>query len=359
VSFNQLSGSLPDLPANMTYLKVNGNQLSGTIPESLAYTSIAAYSAGNTQNLYLCGGHNTLTVPNSTVDGFIRAAAPQWRGSCTVSAAKTIGVYRSNTFYLRTQNTTGFANITVPYGSSPSDYPVVGDWNGDGIDTVGIYDRSNGLFQLRDSNTAGFADYGLVLGIAGDQPIAGRWTNDMTHTGVGVFRPSNGLIYLKKDLSTGFADFTMVLGIPGDIGVAGDWDGNELDSPGVYRPTSSTFFLSNKVLNGSVFGDYSLVLGFTGDVPIMGDWTSQGRAGVGVFRPSNGQIYLKNALRTGYANVGMTFGIANDVPVAGHWSSASGAPDAANLIVSAASAPIATAAPAPRIEHPSAPGYDG
>jgi hypothetical protein len=55
----------------------------------------------------------------------------------------------------------------------PGDKPVVGDWNFDGIDTIGVY--RNGIFYLRNSNTIGFAEMVFALGIPGDHPIAGNW----------------------------------------------------------------------------------------------------------------------------------------------------------------------------------------
>src|SRR3970282_1217033 len=44
------------------------------------------------------------------------------------------------------------------YYGNPSDYPFMGDWNGDGIDTPGLYRRSDGYVYLRNSNTHGIAD---------------------------------------------------------------------------------------------------------------------------------------------------------------------------------------------------------
>ncbi|MEP7285274.1 MAG: hypothetical protein ABI947_05845, partial [Chloroflexota bacterium] len=58
---------------------------------------------------------------------------------------------------------------------------------------------------------------------------------------------------MKNGLTTGYADFAMVLGIPGDVPVAGDWNSDGMDSPGVFRPASATFYLSNQIINGSVF----------------------------------------------------------------------------------------------------------
>ena len=273
----------------------------------------------------------------------------------------TIGVFRPRTatFYLRGSNTQGFADLTVQYGATNS-YPVVGDWTGSGITTFGVFDPSNGQFQLRNSNTPGAADETFVLGIAGDQPFAGHWQANAVHDGVGVFRPSNGLIYLKNDLGSGFADYTMVLGIPGDVGVAGDWDGNGISSPGVFRPNTVTFYLSDQVVNGSVFGDHAVTLGYAGDVPFAGDWSAQGHAGVGVFRPTNGLLYLKNDLTTGFADVNIVYGIPNDIPIAGHWGISSPAPHNSVIVPNTALPATATATPtqpALRLTQPDS--YDG
>ena len=304
----------------------------------------------------------TLTPTTTSASTLTATATSSTTSTATPSAtltptvqihkADTIGVFRPSTasFYLRSSNTQGYADLTVQYGTWAS-YPVVGDWTGGGVTTIGVFDRTSGLFQLRNSNTAGAPDETFTLGYPDDLPFAGRWQANATHDGVGVFRPSNGLIYIKNELSTGFADYAMVLGVPGDVGLAGDWDGDGVSSPGIYRPLSQNFYLSNQVINGPVYGDYQLQLGIAGDVPFAGDWIAQGHAGVGVFRPTNGQLYLKNALITGFADVQIVYGVPNDIPVAGHWGIANfPAPPINSLIVPNTALPAgATATPT----HPS------
>ena len=63
-------------------------------------------------------------------------------------------------------------NIVLTYGI-PNDLPVTGDWNNDGIDTIGIY--RGDTFYLRNSNTNGVADMTFSLGLDGDVPISGNW----------------------------------------------------------------------------------------------------------------------------------------------------------------------------------------
>jgi len=236
----------------------------------------------------------------------------------------TIGIFRNGTFYLRLANSTGYADLTVAFNPATQGYPVVGDWNGIGVDNVGVFDQTNGRFSLctvndtvQCANPANVRQ--VVLGFPGDVPLAGRWQSTSTMAGIGVFRPSNGLIYLKNSLTTGYADYTMVLGVPGDVGLAGDWNNKGYDSPGVYRPSTITFFLSNQVTNGSVYGDIALQYGFPSDAPVVGDWIGIGNDGVGLFRPTNGYTYLKNTLTTGYADITFVYGVAGDIPVAGHW----------------------------------------
>jgi PQQ-like domain len=243
-----------------------------------------------------------------------------------------IGVFRPSdtTFYLRNTNTSGPADLTTTLGAS-TDLPVVGDWNGDGVDTVGVYRPGTGQFFLRDSNAQGAPIvYTLVLGSSGDVPIAGDWTAS-GHDSVGVFRPSNGLIFLRNTLTSGFADFTMVLGIPGDTPVAGDWNGDGVDSPGVFRPSNGTFYLTNQICNCGVTADYAVTFGVGTDLPMAGDWTISGRSGLGVFRPSNGLIFLKNVpITSGVADTTLVMGIANDKPIAGHWVAPGPIPPPAN-----------------------------
>ncbi|MBX3082002.1 MAG: hypothetical protein KF716_10250 [Anaerolineae bacterium] len=243
-------------------------------------------------------------------------------GAITIVAGtpETVGIFRpaDGTFYLRNSNTTGTADRQISFGLA-TDLPIVGDWNGDGIDSPGVYRASTGEFFLTDSTHDPAAlNYSFVLGVPGDTPIVGDWDGDGKES-AGIFRPSNGLIYLRNALTTGFADYTMVLGIPGDVGIAGDWNGDGIDSPGVYRPSNQIFYVTNQVCNCAVFADAQLGFGSAGDVPFVGDWDGNGVTGVGVFRPSNQLTFLRNALTTGFADFTLVYGTTGDKPLAGHW----------------------------------------
>lgn len=259
----------------------------------------------------------------------------------------TIGVYFNGTFYLRNSNTVGYADITVTYGN-PGYLPVVGDWNGDGIDTIGVYVSDQGVFLLRDSNTTGNPQYAFVMGNPGDQPLAGRWDSSMMGSGVGVYRPSNGLLFAKKQLATGFADYTMVLGNPGDHGIAGDWDADGFDSIGVFRPAESRFYLANTMAGTTgtaaiIFGDYAFVFGPANAIPVAGDWTGTGQSRVGYLL--NGVYYLKNTFTSGPPDNVFAYGSPGALPVAGKWTNGPRPPQSIIVPVSSTAAPIRTAKP--------------
>ena len=80
-------------------------------------------------------------------------------------------------YYTRHQDSVGPAGAAATVGSFffgiPTDEFVLGDWNGDGIDTVGVFRVPQVL--LRNSNTTGTADQSFVFGEAGWVPVAGIW----------------------------------------------------------------------------------------------------------------------------------------------------------------------------------------
>lgn len=246
----------------------------------------------------------------------------------------TIGVYKNGVFFLRNSNTNGLADITTLFGGDPSDLPVAGDWNGDGVDTIGVYRGATGVYFLSDSNTVPSVTFNPVFGNPGDTPFAGKWTADMTHDGIGVYRNSNGILYQKKTLITGFSDFFAVFGNPGDQGVAGDWDGNGFDSIGIYRASNQNWFLSNNSQpSGITFSDMAFTWDMGANLPVVGDWDGNGTSTVGSLA-ANGVFTLHATNATiGVDNI-FAFGGTGSKPIAGKWFAAS-RPPSANGIISA------------------------
>jgi hypothetical protein len=235
----------------------------------------------------------------------------------------TIGVWRASNqnVYLRTSLTSGPANYVGIIGT-PTTITVAGDWNGDGTDTPGYYDPSNGFVSLSNNIDGSGPFINYVFGIGGDYPIVGDWNGDGIDS-LGVYRQTTGQLLLRNDNSTGFADFYMVFGIPGDIPIAGDWNSSGSDAPGVFRQSNNTFYLLYTVGNGSFFADEEVIFGTSTDQPVAGDWDGNGLTDLGVYRPSIGAFLLRmpdtSVTGGGHYTLPIPYGIPSDFGLAGRW----------------------------------------
>lgn len=274
---------------------------------------------GGNLNSRIPAGGGLITLPSTGVYVIeVTSFGEESTGSYTLilqsaSAAKTVGVFRPSNgiVYLKNSNTGGVADLNFVYGVA-GDKPIAGDWNGDGVDTLGIY--RNGTFYLRNSNTTGAADVVFPFGASTDQPIAGDWNGDGIDT-IGVYRPSTGVFFLRNSNSAGAADISFVLGNPGDVAIAGDWNGDGTTTTGVFRPSNGIVYLKNT--NSSGVSDIYLVYGNAGDLPLAGDWNADGISSVGIYR--NGVFYLRNSNTQGVADLVFAMGNNGDVPIAGDW----------------------------------------
>jgi hypothetical protein len=229
--------------------------------------------------------------------------------------------------------------LTAAFGAS-SDRPVIGDWNGDGSDDVGVWRPSDRRFRLDGNGNAvwdgptGGDTTTVAFGASADQPVAGDWNGDGKDE-VGVWRPSTRQFMLdangngRWDAAAGGDTLSAAFGVSTDRPVIGDWDGDGKDEVGVWRPSTRRFMLDTNG-NGSWDGTAALdtltgAFGASTDRPVIGDWNGDGKDDVGVGRPSDGKFRLDangTGLWEGPAGGDVTtgaFGVATDIPVAGIW----------------------------------------
>jgi hypothetical protein len=232
----------------------------------------------------------------------------------------TIGVYKAGVWYLRNTNNTGAEDILALFGGDASDLPVVGDWDGDGVDTIGVYRTITGFYFLSDSNMMPEVNHTFLFGNPGDAPFAGRWAADMTHDGIGVYRNSNGMLYAKKDLTTGFSEYFAIFGNPGDQAISGDWDSDGFDSIGIYRFANQRWYLSNdNTPDGITFSSLDFDWGIGNNSPVVGDWNGNGDSTVGFLTVTGNFVLHPNNATIGTDNV-FPFGPTDGKPIAGRWS---------------------------------------
>jgi len=206
--------------------------------------------------------------------------------------------------------------VVFNYGGA-SMLPIVGDWDSDGDDTAGVYDPATGFFFLRNTNSAGPADVVLTMGTSlpsqGLIPIAGDWNGDGVDT-VGIYSQSGGFFFLKNSNSSGDADITFSFGAGGLTPIAGDWNNDGVDTVGLYNPATGAVFLRNT--NSPTSGTFTLTFNGASGYPVSGDWNNDGVDTLGLYNPATGAWFLKNSNTSGAADIQFNFS-RGGLPVAG------------------------------------------
>ena len=175
-----------------------------------------------------------------------------WNGD----GVSTPGLYRQSDgfFYSRGSNTQGPADREC-FAGNPSDIPIAGDWDGDGDDNLGLYRPSEQRFFLFTSTCIGqpmgAAEVSFLFGNPGDKPVAGDWDGDGVDE-IGLHRESTGFFYWRNTLDTGVASDEIYFGNPADRFVAGDWgEVDGIDTPAVFRPANLTFYFRHALTQGT------------------------------------------------------------------------------------------------------------
>lgn len=257
--------------------------------------------------------------------------------------AKPAVVRDNATWLLNDELEGGTADRSYVYGSRDDSVHVMGDWDGDGVRTPGVIrfqgDRDNDgntdmVWYLRNTNSAGPADivasFGESRGIEDfDTPVVGDWDGDGDET-LGVVRPDYDrgvhVWLLKNENTSGSADIVFDYGDPHSFGqldpqerrgvpVVGDWDGNGTTTPGVVeidpQQDSARWLLRNSNSGGAAH--LKFFYGNGGRL-LTGDWDGDGTTTVGEQRP--GALWLlRNSNTAGRADVKFHYGTQTDKPL--------------------------------------------
>lgn len=229
--------------------------------------------------------------------GFLIAAA------LAPSAHAGIGVFdpQSATFALRRSNDSGPPDRQFPFGPANSGLEsIIGDWNGDGIDTIGAYDQDRGIFGLRNSNKAGEANAGVFFfgpAGAGWLPIAGDWNGDGIDT-IGLYDPVAAVFHLRNSNDGGIADIVFFAANGGTNPkyqpIAGDWNGDGIDTVGTYRTSNRTFRIFNSFDAAQPDATFTFGPDTGGRNAVAGDFNGDGVDTVGIYGRPSGLFFLTN-----------------------------------------------------------------
>jgi hypothetical protein len=207
------------------------------------------------------------------------------------------------------------SDVTSFFYGNPGDIPFSGDWDADGVETLGLYRRSDGYVYLRNTNTQGIADISFYFGNPGDLPIAGDFDGDGDDT-VSIYRPSEARFYIINELGSndgglGAAEYSFLFGNVGDKPFVGDFDGDGVDTIGLHRESTGLVYFRDT--NSTGVADSQFIYGNPGDKIVAGDWDGDGDDTVAVYRPADGRFYLRLSNTQGNADVTLYAGVKTGV----------------------------------------------
>lgn len=227
---------------------------------------------GGTGNQYFL--NDTFSANANTVFRYGNAGGRVYVGDWDGDGKDTLAYRIGSTFYIRNSNSAGSPHTVIHYGR-PGDRVYVGDWNGDGKDTFAV--RRGKTYHVKNSLSGGNADQVIHYGREGDDILVGDWNGN----GKDTFAVRRGSVYhVKNSMSGGNADQVVNYGRSGDDVYVGDWNGNGKDSFAVRR--GKTYYIANAIRGGDA--DRVLAYGRTTDTTLVGDWNGDGRDTLGVRR---------------------------------------------------------------------------
>jgi hypothetical protein len=175
--------------------------------------------------------------------------------------------------------------------------PLVGDWDGDGVDTPGIYRPSDGFVALRNSNSSGVPNRAFfvaaeALPVAADTDGDGRDAVTVIHDGRII--PGDGVIDVPPP---------RLPSIP-EAAAAADTDGDGRDE--IWTLQADGWLADGRPALGPVFDDHRQ--------PVGGDFDGDGMASLAVFSRWTAEFWLP-----GESTVVIPYGSSHMEPVAGHF----------------------------------------
>ena len=202
------------------------------------------------------------------------------------------------------------ANIEFSWGL-PTDDVYVGDWDGDGKDTVAIR-RGNQFAFTNDTTPKGNPVFTMGYGDPGDTIIVGDWDGDGKDT-IAIRRGKQ--YFIKNTLVTGVADQTVIYGLIDDEVYVGDWDGNRSDTFAVRR--GSIYYVRNSMTSG--VADQVVPYGKPEDETYIGRFSASAK-GDSIAVRRGATYYVTDTIREGVADRELVYGRAGDMTYVGDWN---------------------------------------
>ncbi len=184
--------------------------------------------------------------------------------------------------------------------------PIVGDFNGDGIDEVGVFRDGQWFIDLNGNGQWDAHDLWAKLGHQGDLPVVGDWDGDGKDD-IGIF----GQAWAGDP-----AAVRREPGLPDRESPPTDRPKNVPPRRDEY-PGRRTLRRTAEAPARSDVIDHVFHFGAPGDYPVSGDWNGDGVSNIGVFFKGQWHLDRDGDGRFGDKDIEADFGDPHSIPVVG------------------------------------------
>ena len=112
--------------------------------------------------------------------------------------------------------------------------PVTGDWNGNGIRSIGTFEAGRWNLDVNGDGRFTSEDIEAEFGAPGDVPVVGDFDGNGVEE-IAIYRAGTWMIDSNNNNELDATDRTFQMGTAADTPVVGDWDGDGVDEPALYR----------------------------------------------------------------------------------------------------------------------------
>lgn len=209
-----------------------------------------------------------------------------------------------------------------------NDVVISGDWNNNGRDSLGIFNKENKVFSYYDDNNEFVTSvkfpndisvgYTVIKGNWYGRNIKGNW-DGKTGDSIGFYDNKTGTFLLYNLDATLYTK--LIFGGVSEkyLPIVGDWDGDGIDTVGIYSRDGNVY-LRNSNTTGNA--DIQFLFGPVNSnfKVFSGDWNNDGKDSILLFNPQNVRYYFKFHNNTGFADLVLHYGLPTDIPIVGKWN---------------------------------------
>ena len=276
-----------------------GNPIAGAIVTASRQGGGQYQAVSNRRGIYALAG-----VPASS--GYTLTAA---RGGFSF-AARTVSTGSSTDYAAYSGNQAGIDFTGAgAYAAEPVAYPVMGDYDGNGLTDLGIYRDDTATWHIKFNGTTNTISFGAE----GCQAVLADFDGD-AKADPALYSDGLGLWAFKLS-GSGYAMTLFPFGNPGSHPAAADFDGDAKADPALYQESSCTWLV---LLSKSGYALNSLVAGSPNCRPVAGDFDGDRLGDPAVFQYTSGAWSVMMSGQ-GYRPTVFGFGSPGNQPAAGDY----------------------------------------